>query len=201
MSVSDSGRSAPPEPGVRPGPGPGGAGADGATGGVGRDDPPGDGGLDLRPRTGPPTAGTRRPRRWLALVVLAVVVVAGVFVVRSLGSATVFFLNADEAMAQRSDLGTQRFRLQGTVVPGSVTRTADGVSFKVVYRGVEVPVNHVGDPPELFQPNIPVVLEGRWNDSQSAFASDRIMVKHSEEYDAKNPDRLTDAENQGGPKP
>lgn len=159
-------------------------------------------GLDLTPRTGPDGATPRRrSSRWVVLGVLALVLVAAVFVVRSLGSATVFFLNADEAVAQKQDLADKRFRLQGTVVPGSVTRTADGVSFAVTYKGVQVPVDHVGDPPQLFQPDIPVVLEGHWNDSQTAFASDRIMVKHTEEYDAKNPERLTDAESQGGVKP
>ena len=159
-------------------------------------------GLDLTPRTGPGGAAPRRrSSRWVVLGVLALVLVAAVFVVRSLGSATVFFLNADEAVAQKQDLADKRFRLQGTVVPGSVTRTADGVSFAVTYKGVQVPVDHVGDPPQLFQPDIPVVLEGHWNDSQTAFASDRIMVKHTEEYDAKNPERLTDAESQGGVKP
>ena len=49
---------------------------------------------------------------------------------------------------------------------------------------------HEGDPPELFQPGIPVVLEGRW--SGDHFASDRIMVKHSEQYKAGNPDRVKD---------
>lgn len=156
--------------------------------------------LDLTPRTGP-SSPPRRRGRWVAVAVLAAVIVGGVFVVRSLGSATVFFLNADEAVAQKPELVDKRFRLQGTVVPGSVARTADGVSFKVTYKGVEVPVDHVGDPPQLFQPDIPVVLEGRWNDSQTAFASDRIMVKHTEEYDAKNPERITEAETQGGVKP
>lgn len=158
-------------------------------------------GLDLTPRTGPAAPTSRRRGRWAAVAVLVAVVVAGVFVVRSLGSATVFFLNADEAVAQKPELVDKRFRLQGTVVADTVTRTADGVSFKVAYKGVEVPVNHVGDPPQLFQPGIPVVLEGRWDDSQTAFASDRIMVKHTEEYDAKNPDRIADAETQGGVKP
>lgn len=166
--------------------------------GTGASSAPGDADLDLTPRTGADPRPRRRGGGWVALGVLALVVVTGFFVVRSLGSATVFFLNADEAVAQKAELGDKRFRLQGTVVPGSVARTADGVAFEVVYKGVEVPVSHVGDPPQLFQPDIPVVLEGRWNDAQTAFASDRIMVKHTEEYDAENPDRITEAENQGG---
>src|SRR3546814_4246885 len=46
--------------------------------------------------------------------------------------------------------------------------------------------------PELFQPDIPVVLEGRWSDEGDWFASDRILVKHSEDYEADNPDRTDD---------
>ena len=40
-----------------------------------------------------------------------------------------------------------------------------GVTFTVKFNGVEVPVHHEGDPPELFEPGIPVVLEGRWASS------------------------------------
>ena len=50
-------------------------------------------------------------------------------------------------------------------------------------------VVHQGDPPELFQAGLPVVLEGRWQGD--VFASDRILVKHSEEYKASNPDRVS----------
>jgi cytochrome c-type biogenesis protein CcmE len=50
-------------------------------------------------------------------------------------------------------------------------------------------VRHDGDPPELFKPDIPVVLEGRW--AGPVFASDRIIVKHTADYRAKHPDRVT----------
>ena len=52
-----------------------------------------------------------------------------------------------------------------------------------------VPVLHQGDPPELFKPGIPVVLEGHFVGTH--FDSDRIMVKHSEDYIAKHPSRVT----------
>ena len=41
-----------------------------------------------------------------------------------------------------------------------------------------------------FRPGIPVVLEGHWQGA--AFASDRIMVKHTSEYREQNPDRVKD---------
>jgi len=96
------------------------------------------------------------------VAILAIVVVAGFVIVNALGNATLFFYNADEAVAQQQQLGTERFRLQGTVVGPTVQRTDDGVTFDDTFNGVEVPVRHRGDPPELFQADIPVVLEGRF---------------------------------------
>jgi cytochrome c-type biogenesis protein CcmE len=55
---------------------------------------------------------------------------------------------------------------------------------------VEVPVLHHGDPPEMFKPGIPVVLEGQFQGGTDTFSSDRILVKHSETYIAENPDRV-----------
>ena len=148
--------------------------------------------LDLTPRTG----ATRR-RRGLpaAIAIVAVLAALGFIAVKALGDASVFFLNADEAVAQRADLGDDRFRLQGTVVDDSVTETDDGVTFQVEFNDVTVDVVHRGDPPELFQPNIPVVLEGNWDGE--VFASDRILVKHSSEYEAEHEDRLQDADEGG----
>jgi cytochrome c-type biogenesis protein CcmE len=66
----------------------------------------------------------------------------------------------------------------------------DGVDFTIENNGVDVDVVHHGDPPELFRPGIPVVLEGKW--AGPHYTSDRIMVKHSASYRVKNPDRVKD---------
>jgi len=157
--------------------------------------------VELTPRTAPGSgsaAGARRRRSPWAYGVL-VVVLAGLAVVvyQGLTQASLYFYNADEAVAQRADLGDKRFRLQGLVV-GQPDPTEEGIAFVVAYDDVEVEVHHEGDPPELFDVGIPVVLEGRWDPSGDFFASDRILVKHSEQYEADNEDRLVDAE-RGGP--
>jgi len=128
---------------------------------------------------------TRR-RMWLAGVV--VLAALGFLVFQGLGNATLYFRTADEAVAQRSQLGDRRFRIEGDVVDGSVRQEGNDVSFTLTSKSVEVPVRHKGDPPELFRPGIPVVLEGRFQGNH--FTSDRILVKHSETYVAKNPDRV-----------
>ena len=153
--------------------------------------------MELTPREAPP-APARRKRNLGAMTVLVIVLIAlGFIVFEGLSNATLYFYNADEAVQRQADLGTKRFRIQGTVQPGSRERTDTGVTFLISYNEVPVEVHHVGDPPELFKEGIPVVLEGRWSDDGLFFASDRIMVKHSSAYVAKNSERLTEAEEGG----
>ena len=152
-------------------------------------------GLDLSPREAPPVGGgaADRGRRVAVIAVLGLLAVALVFMAyQGLSDASVFFRNADEAVAERETLGDRRFRLQGTVVDGSVEPDGGFVRFAVSFNDVDVDVVHRGDPPELFQPGIPVVLEGRWSQTDRTFESDRILVKHSEEYEAENPARTDD---------
>jgi cytochrome c-type biogenesis protein CcmE len=126
-------------------------------------------------------------------VLVAVVIGVGVVAYQGLTSASLYYYNADEAVAQRADLGDKRFQVQG-LVRDDVASTADGVTFTITFNGVDLAVHHDGDPPELFKPGIPVVLEGQWDPSGDFFASDRILVKHSEQYQADNGDRLRDAQ-------
>jgi cytochrome c-type biogenesis protein CcmE len=132
-------------------------------------------------------------------VVLALVAGAAAFLLaKGLGDATVFFRNADEAVADRDELGTKRFRLQGTVVPDSVQQRGEGVEFDVAFACVSVHVRHDGDPPELFKPGIPVVLEGRFAAPPSeVYESDRIIINHTNEYRVEEDDRIALAEAEG----
>ncbi|MEA2826210.1 MAG: cytochrome c-type biosis protein CcmE [Actinomycetota bacterium] len=125
-------------------------------------------------------------RVWLCVALL--VGALGFLLYQGLGNATLYFRTADEAVAQREKLGDRRFRIEGNVL-SPVQEQGDFVSFRIEANGVEVPVTHKGDPPELFQPGIPVVLEGRFQGD--GFSSDRILVKHSETYVAENPERVT----------
>ncbi len=151
--------------------------------------------MDLTPRTlGDPTPsgqGPPRSRRRQIQVAIALTVVLGALglvLFQGLGNATLYFRNVDEAVAQRDHLGERRFRLQGIVSDVREEQAGDGVEFDLEWNGVTARVVHRGDPPELFEPGIPVVLEGHWDGD--VFASDRMMVRHSEQYKAENPDRV-----------
>jgi cytochrome c-type biogenesis protein CcmE len=120
------------------------------------------------------------------IVVLGAV---GFLVFRGLGNAVVYFKTADEAVASRAQLGSRDFRIEGVVVPGSVRPAGSDVAFAIASKDVQVPVINRGSPPQLFQPNIPVVLEGHFAGEQ--FLSDQIMVKHSAVYVGQHPGRVT----------
>ena len=144
--------------------------------------------------TAVPTAPRVRPAKpassRLRIVAVVVIVLGAIafLVFKGLGDATVYFKTADEAVAEKAQLGTKRFRVEGAVVTDSVRQEGDVVRFEIISAGETVPVVHRGDPPELFKPGIPVVLEGHWDGD--VYASDRIMVKHTSEYREENPDRV-----------
>jgi cytochrome c-type biogenesis protein CcmE len=141
-----------------------------------------------------PVAGVR-PRSRLGsrrrqVIAFAVIVIAlGVLVFRGLGNATVYFKTVDEAVAARAQLGSQRFRIEGTV-QNDVHPVGGGVAFTIANNGVSVAVLNTNSPPQLFKPGIPVVLEGHFV-ADGSFASDLIMVKHTASYVAQHPDRVT----------
>ena len=170
--------------------GPDGLGSDGAA-------------LDLTPRDLEPVAP--RPRRKTLGIVIGVVVLVGIVAVlwNGLSQATLFFYNVDEAVAKRTEIGDKRFRMQGNVVAGSVTRSSTGVDFLLTFGGERVLVHHSGEPPELFGPKVPVVLEGHFVGDE--YRSDRILIRHDNTYDEENQDRIKrakrDAEQQADDTP
>lgn len=162
---------------------------------------------DLTPRhepsdlTGQPDRALRRRRVTVGVVVTLLVLTGAFIAIQGLRNATLFFRNVDEAVAQADDLGERRFRLQGRVVAGTVATSGGVTTFDVVHNCAVASVQHLTDPPELFtSPWIPVVLEGSWrhsaNDAVAAnapdryFLSDRMLIKHTNEYEAANAERL-----------
>ena len=166
--------------------------------------------MDLSPRPGRPAR--RGIRRWGPILVVALVaVVIAIVLWRVLADATLVFREVDDAVERREELGDDRFRMIGSPVSGSVQEVNldDGrpaVAFSVTLDGVVADVVHTGGVSDQFQPEVPVVIDGHWVESSNYarvaddgwyFASDRMLVKHDNEYRVDNQDRIDDAEERG----
>jgi cytochrome c-type biogenesis protein CcmE len=145
-----------------------------------------------RPAGGPRARASLGSRRRLAVAVVLVVGAIGYLLYQGLGNATEYFRTADQAVATKAQLGTRRFRIEGTVSSGLRT-VGTTVDFSITANGVTVPVVHGGPQPQLFKPGVPVVLDGHWAPGGAYFASDTIEVKHDENYKTAHPDRLKQA--------
>lgn len=157
-------------------------------------------GLDLTPRTGPddgpaPRRSRSRGRGLLVgAVILALLVgIVGLLIVQVQGS-SLYYYNVDEAVAQRESLGGRDIRIQGTVVGEPIEQgNEDALVFDLAFNGESIAVRHLGpEPPPLFEADVPAVLEGHFVDDGS-FVSDRIVIKHSEEYREENPEHVEDS--------
>ncbi len=148
---------------------------------------------DLSPRTGPEIAAPTQRRRWLPMLVLGAVVVAGgVIVTQFLRSAVDYYCNVDEVGVRSGCDVDRRLRIQGVVERGSVAADGRDTTFSIGFNGATLPVRYDGEPGGIFKECIPVVVHGRFDGE--TFLGDRVEVKHSDEYVAVNDDRLTEAD-------
>ena len=135
---------------------------------------------------------TGRPRLRLAMVGIVVVAAVGFLLIKGLGSSLDYFKTVSEAMGQKDKIGVSTFRLEGTVVAGTVERRVNGASFDVAQGGSQVHVVNSGTPPQLFKADMPVVVVGHFESASSTtFLSNQIMVKHTADYIEQHPDRVT----------
>lgn len=154
--------------------------------------------MDLTPRTPADgasggSAGTRKQRRWapVAIVVLALVF-GGVVVTKFLTNAIDYYCNVDEVGVRSGCDGDRRIRIQGIVRKDSLSRENGSTTFVMEWNAKNLTVSYLGDPGGIFQECIPVVAHGRMDGD--VFDSDRIEVKHSNQYVEKNKARFDEAD-------
>ena len=142
-------------------------------------------------RPAPGSARARQTRRRLAVVGLVLALAVGFLLYKTLTAAVVYFKTTSEALAARAALGNSTFQLEGVVVPHSIVHLGAAVErFSVATGRDRIEVENEGSPPSLFQADIPVVLVGHFVGSSNRFASDEILVKHSNVYIAAHPNRV-----------
>lgn len=154
--------------------------------------------MDLSPRPVPDTEthGGRRKRKWLPIIVLTAVLLAGgVIVTKFLTSAVDYYCNVDEIGVRDGCDDDRRIRLQGTVDQGSIDSEGSVTVFTISFNGATMPVHYDGEPGGIFKECIPVVVHGVIADG--VLEGDRVEVKHSDEYVSVNDERVEDAQDAG----
>lgn len=124
-------------------------------------------------------------RRLFAVIALTIAGTAlGYISFSDMGEDLVYYWSPTELLA-RDDAMNHIVRLGGQVEPGSIDwdKEAQTVAFTLSDGEASVPVFSTGNPPQMFRDNIGVVVEGSL-DGKGVFQTDKIMVKHSNEYKA-----------------
>jgi cytochrome c-type biogenesis protein CcmE len=124
-------------------------------------------------------------RRIFAVVALTVAGIAlGVISFSNMGEDLVYYWSPTELLA-RDDAEGYLVRLGGQVEPGTIDwdKDAHTVAFSVSDGQTSIPVFSQGNPPQMFREGIGVVVEGELG-SDGVFQTEKVMVKHSNEYEA-----------------
>jgi len=131
----------------------------------------------------------RSKKRKVRLIVAGVVLVGAFVFLLTMGltNSLNYYETVNQALAQRAKLGDTTFRMEGVVAPGTIHPTDVGVDFTVESGDVREPVVETGQPPQLFQPGVPVVMVGHFDGT--FFASNQILVDHTSQYVAGSPSR------------
>lgn len=111
----------------------------------------------------------------------------------NLGENLVYYWSPSEVVGNASKAAGATVRLGGLVVPGSfdAAKCDPGCTFRVTDGREEVTVVSEGLPPQMFREGQGVVVEGVYGED-GVFRTDRIMVKHSNEYQAPQEGEMPD---------
>ncbi len=120
-------------------------------------------------------------RRFVLLGIGGVIALVVAVTVISLNDNLTYYLYPTEAYEQRAQFPDgERFKLAGLVESDTIVESEGRMTFDVTDGGATVPVILTGSPPTLFGEDVPVVLEGAWN--ESVFEADNALIRHDENY-------------------
>lgn len=133
---------------------------------------------------------------WIGVSLAAVAGAVLYLVAGTLGDNVVYFLTPSELVAREDSVQGSSVRLGGRIVPGSVSWNTERtrLTFRMADADDTVSVVNSGSPPAMFQEGRGVVVEGVYTE-EGVLRSDRLMVKHSNEY--KPPDEEAGSERVG----
>lgn len=130
----------------------------------------------------------REQRNRRLLIVAALLVAGGVLAFLAfggIGENLVYYWSPSELLDAGAKARGASIRLGGLVEPGTIERAPDGLTlrFAVTDGKTSVPIEARAVPPAMFREGIGVVVEGTMDDA-GHFETERLMVKHDNQYQA-----------------
>lgn len=120
--------------------------------------------------------------------------VAGLLIVGSISylvyagikETSVFYLTVSEALSSPVMKTGQDFRMEGSVLEGSISRAADSlaVEFAITDNEKEMPVRYKGSIPDMFEEGIDVVVQGRFDATSAKFEAHTLLTSCPSKYEA-----------------
>lgn len=126
---------------------------------------------------------TRHLRIWIAVAVALMAV--GYLVSTSLQNNAVYYLTVGELQSAGPQFEGQPVRVAGNVVPGSIVHEPGSftVRFDIADGSGRLPVSYKGVVPDIFGPNIEVVVEGKY-DHPGTFAAATLLAKCPSKFES-----------------
>ncbi|MFH1003104.1 MAG: cytochrome c maturation protein CcmE [Chloroflexota bacterium] len=117
---------------------------------------------------------------WGGLVVVAAI---GYLTVMGLQSSATYYYTPSEVVGQGNTIYGANVRVNGQVLPGSVTQEAQGrvLKFTISDGTVTLPVVYQGVTPDTFKVGVDVVVEGEL-DTSGTFQAHTLMPKCPSRY-------------------
>lgn len=135
------------------------------------------------------------PKIWVATMLVIAAGALTWIAVGSMGANLVYYWTPSELVEAGDSAKGATVRLGGMVKAGSINWDKDTqvLTFVAFDEKAEVPVRATQLPPDMFRENIGVVVEGHLGDD-GVFLSDRMFVKHDNEYRAPHDPKERDVE-------
>jgi len=126
-----------------------------------------------------------RKRATIFIVFAAVIGLIAWLFVSGFNDTMVYYMTVSELKAQTANAQGHGLRVSGNVMPGTVTRSEDGLQlrFTLDELGETMPVVYQGIVPDTFKENAGVLLEGKYVNGE--FHAAQVFTKCASKYESE----------------
>lgn len=131
----------------------------------------------------------KNKRTQIFVVFAAVIGLIGWIIADGFKDTMVYYVTVSELQKQGKGAEGQGLRVSGLVVPGSLSKSDDGLaaSFRIDELGSLLDVDYRGILPDTFKEDGGVLLEGKYENGR--FVAARVFTKCASKYESETPEK------------